>query len=112
MHIHVKLVHFICVERDKLLEGWVVFENGDIDLRHAGQVRALNARFPRRHRFREHMVVVAERLDFRPGVFALMVPEFRDVGFVEMAGHVVEKRGGASAFARWKDYLHEGLANG
>lgn len=57
-------------------------------------------------------MVVAERLNFRPGVIALMIPERRDVSFVEVPGDVVEKRGGASASAWGKDDLHEGTPEG
>ena len=57
-------------------------------------------------------MVVAERLNLWPGVVALVIPEIRDVGFVKVPGDVVENRGGASAFARGEDDLHEGTPEG
>lgn len=53
-------------------------------------------------------MVVAERFNPRPSIFPLRVPERRDVSFVEVPRDVVENRGGASAFARGEDDLHEG----
>ena len=41
-----------------------------------------------------------------------MVPKLRDVSFVKVPGDVVENRGGASASAWGKDYLHEGTPEG
>ncbi len=112
MHIHIKLIHFIRVERNKFLKGRVVFENGDIDRRHPRQIAAFDAGFAACNCLCENVVVVAERLNLRPGVITLVIPERRDVCFVEMPSDVVENRGGASAFTRWEDDLHEGTPTG
>ena len=110
MHINIHLIHFICVKRNEFLKRWVVFEIRNPGRREPCKVRALQPRLSGGHRFRQKVMVVAERLDPGPSVIPLVIPERRDIGLVEMSGDVVENRGGASASAGRIDDLHEGLA--